>query len=285
MSTPSTATAPSRTLMEDLNRSLGSRGPAIARQARDREILRLREQGYSLGKIAETFGLTCERVRQICVEMGAPSRAEVEQIRAAQAEAARQALRTRALELVVACPGITLAGLAEALGADPTLVREALGSDARRLLGCAERPVSRVSDEELLDELRLAAELVGHQLTGADYDRIERILGLHSRVLMLHRFGTWVRACELAGVTPGHTPRDNYRRRWTRTDMLDWVARYLLDPGSRGTFDGYDAFARSTPGAPSAQTVRNEVGRWSVIKAETLRHAADRGWDLHGLAA
>ena len=56
--------------------------------------------------------------------------------------------------------------------------------------------------------------------------------------------------------------------------MITWVALYLADPSSRGTYADYDRFARETDGAPGAQTVRNEVGPWATIKAEALRMLA-----------
>lgn len=59
--------------------------------------------------------------------------------------------------------------------------------------------------------------------------------------------------------------------------MLHWVACYLSEPGGRGTFAGYEEYARRTPDAPSGGTVRNEVGQWNVIKAEALRHGVDPG--------
>jgi hypothetical protein len=247
------------------------------RLARDRQIVARRAAGARLAEIGAEFGLTRERVRQIIAEHGGPSRRTVAQFAAERAEQARLELRERALSVLDTQPGVSLAELSEALGERPAAVRAALGADARRLLRHSKARIGRVDSDELLEGLRLAAELTDGPLTGTAYDRIESMLGLQSRVRIVQRFGTWVSACELAGVTPGRAVRDNYRRSWTKEEMLDWVIAYLGDPRSPGTYAGYGAFARVTDGAPSATTLRNELGTWADIKSAALRRAAERG--------
>jgi AraC-like DNA-binding protein len=248
---------------------------ARTRLARDTAIAARRAEGLTLEAIAHEFGMTRERVRQIVAERGGADLAEVRRVRAAHGERARQSLRDRCLEHLASHAGMTLEALATAVGARPGDVRSALGSDARRLLAARpQRPRQRVSDEELLGELRLAAGLIRGPLTGSAYDRIARGLGLHSRMHLIHRFGTWIGACERAGVTPGQPRRAAYQRAWTAVEMAAWVARYLRQPDSRGTFGGYSEFARRTSGAPSGETVRVTIGPWSVVKAEALRLGA-----------
>ncbi|MGB8021898.1 MAG: hypothetical protein WCF04_11770 [Candidatus Nanopelagicales bacterium] len=162
---------------------------AATRDARDAAIVADRARGLSLGTIAEECGLTRERVRQIIAERGGPDRAEVRRIRAARVQRELAALRDRCLEHIETRPGLTLEAVAEAVGASAESVRRALGADARRLLAGAPRRHERVSDAALLGELRLAADLVRGPLAGPEYERIRRELGLHSRVLLVQRFG------------------------------------------------------------------------------------------------
>ncbi len=254
---------------------------AWTRAERDAAIVALRAEGHTLAAIAEEFGMTRERVRQIVVKNGGADRAEVRRVRAAQDEQSHLALRNRCLAHLDSHAGLTLDALAVAMGATPGDVRAALGSDARRLLAPKPRhQPGRLSDEELLGELRLASGLIRGPLTGGAYDRIARGLGLHSRMHLIHRFGTWIAACERAGVTPGQPRRGAYRRAWTSEQMLAWVARYLRQPDSRGTFSDYSAFARRTPGAPSGETVRVTIGPWSAIKAQALRLGAVEASDV-----
>lgn len=260
-----------------------TRRPAdLGRAERDAEIVRRRSMGESLESIGSDFGLTRERVRQIAKAGGCPGRSGMKRLRAERRQQESQVLRQRCLAHLDRQPGSTADGLARDLGVPRARILAALGRDGRRLLGLEPRPGIRVSDAGLLGELQLAAELIRGPLTGAAYDRIERALGLHSRVLMLQRFGTWRDACALAGVTPGEPWRRTYTRRWTREDMVTWVALYLADPSSRGTYAGYDQFARDNEGAPGAQTVRNAIGSWATIKAEALRMLAGAPEPLAG---
>lgn len=245
------------------------------RRHRDAAIAARRTQGLSLAAIAEEFGMTRERVRQIVREQGGPGRADVRRIRQAKEATAREALRDRCLEHLSWHPGLTLTELAQALEVEPGDVRDALGSERRRLLAPKPRHVRRATDEDLLGELRLAGGLIRGPLTGAAYDRIARGLGLPSRAHQIQRFGSWARACELAGVTPGKPSRAAYTRRWTAEEMLGWVARYLRQPSCRGTYAGYSDYARRTPDAPSAETVRITIGPWGQVKAAALRLAAE----------
>ncbi len=61
----------------------------------------------------------------------------------------------------------------------------------------------------------------------------------------------------------------SYARRWTDTEVLDFVVQYRMADDSRSTYDGYGRWATAN-GAPSAQTVRNTLGSWSAVKAAAL---------------
>ena len=71
-------------------------------------------------------------------------------------------------------------------------------------------------------------------------------------------------------MRPGGKGRGNYTRRWTKPEILNWVATYLQSDGCDGTHAGYDRSARITAGAPSSGTMRNALGRWADVKRAAL---------------
>lgn len=259
-------------------------GVSLPRAVRDAQIVRLREEGLTLEAIAAGFGLNRERVRQIVRTCGGPSAASVRRHQAVELEQARLGLKARIVEHLTLNPGLTRSQVAEALGCTTEEVSAALGADARRLLVQAKEH-HRIGEHVLLGSLRLAAELVDGPLTVAKYERVRRTYGLPSAVLIVKRLGTWAAACRRAGVTPGDTPRRAYVRRWTPQQMVAWVARYLAEPGCPGSFAGYEGFARTLPGAPGGQTVRDHLGSWAQAKAAALTLVATKGRDGFGLVA
>ena len=136
------------------------------------------------------------------------------------------------------------------------------------------------SDEDIKQALlRGAEEVAGESLTSAGYDSVRDRFDGPSSARVIQRFKTWAKACEFAGVAHGRPRRAEYKRRWTETQMLDWVVTYLRSDRCRGTYKDFSDWAARTPGAPSAQTVRNTIGSWTTVKRAALLHAkvADGG--------
>lgn len=121
------------------------------------------------------------------------------------------------------------------------------------------------TDEEIIAALRRAAEHEGSPLAADHYDAFEAQHGGPSSIRIIQRFETWNAACTAAGleVNPSH---GSYTKKWTPQEMLEHVADYLALGGS-SSIRGYEKYASATEHAPSSQTVRNEFGKWSVIKA------------------
>lgn len=237
---------------------------------RDAAICAKRATGMPLRAIGKEHGLTGERIRQIVIEQAGPSWDELCQRRILEAQRAQERLRAHCLAYLQENPGASVASLSKAVGAQQVDVRRALGADAARLTVNA-RPSPSTSNERLLNGLRRAAAAAGEPLSGKRYSDLERELGLVTRSRLIQRFGSWSEACRLAGVEPCPQHRVNYIRHWTRAEMEQWVIRYLMEPGSRGSYDGFTDFLRRQAGAPSSQTVRNELGRWNEIKAKALQ--------------
>ncbi|WP_141012725.1 homing endonuclease associated repeat-containing protein [Nocardioides sambongensis] len=110
------------------------------------------------------------------------------------------------------------------------------------------------TDDDLLAALRDAAG--GSALSTAAYERHRETAGGPSVAWIIRRFGSWRAACTAAGL-PTHA-RSARAATWTDEQLVAHVAAYLadLEPGVRGSFAGYSAWATAQQGAPSGATVR-----------------------------
>jgi DNA-binding CsgD family transcriptional regulator len=88
---------------------------------------------------------------------------------------------------------------------------------------------------------------------------------------ILQIFGSWRRACELAGVEALQPARKNYEKNWTEDDMIEWAIKFIRATGL-ASFHEYEPWARRTEGAPSGSTLRNYTGNdWISVRREALR--------------
>lgn len=124
-----------------------------------------------------------------------------------------------------------------------------------------------IDDESILAALRSAAAVAGTPLSAERYDAIWRDHGGASAARVIQRFGSWNAACAAAGLATNRG-RAAYRRSWTRESLLAAVADYLVSEGAAGSYADYARWARTTQGAPSAQTVRNYLGSWGSAKED-----------------
>ena len=241
--------------------------PRVAVDPRAEEMSARYLTGETLESIAVDFGLTRERVRQLVRDHGQVSAADARAARQALVAERREALRVRAAAVVRQRPGLSQGQLADLLGVSNGDLSAALDRETRVLLVREKHGKPRWSDDDIVECLRHAAALhPGKPLTAHRYGKVKKAVGGPTPVRILQRFGTWLAACEAAGVRGGTSPRRRYRRGWTESELLGWVADYLAEPGMRGTYAGYDTWARRTAGAPSAQTVRNRLGAWASVK-------------------
>lgn len=166
--------------------------------------------------------------------------------------------------------------MALACGLTPEQVGVLLGADAGRLLTETRVRKQEFTEADIVAVLRQVAGALGSPLSADRYDTVCDEFGGPSSARIIQRFGSWNAACEAAGLATNRG-RSNYARGWTRERVLHVVADYLAAESSTGSYAGYAAWARQTPGAPSAQTMRNYLGTWSTAKAEALAVLARRG--------
>lgn len=232
---------------------------------RNRMICARRAQADTLAAIAHDFGLTRERVRQIIRAAGGPSAATARAQRAAKRAQSEHAAAERLRDLYRRHPAASRSELAALSGVPTDRIKELLGEDARFLVSPKQR-VRQYSDTDIFVAMREAAAMFDGPLSHQRYASVSVEVGGPSVPRILQRFGTWLQACEKAGVQAGRRPKREYNRKWSASDALKWVATYLRTADCPGTFQGYDEWARGTVGAPSAATMRNILGPWSDVK-------------------
>jgi hypothetical protein len=133
---------------------------------------------------------------------------------------------------------------------------------------------TRWSDEDILGCLELASTMA-FPLTATEFDNLreEHHIQGPSALTVAHRFGSWSRACEVAGVECGSAPRESYTRSWTNRELISFVGDYLSTT-HRPSFTGYSQWEATTEGAPSAATVRNRLGPWTDVKHMAMQATA-----------
>jgi hypothetical protein len=239
---------------------------------RDTRIVHLRESGMTLAAIALEFGITRERVRQICIKNDGKSAKTLREEAEYRREGERKASTARIAEFLSNQPGSTLVEISEACGVSVSIVNSLIPDELKRLVlhefQWRENPVRQWADAEILDLLRTASTYE-FPLSAKKYANLVQIGELTGpSVPRIHqRFGGWSRACELAGVEHGATHLD-YNSKWTDDDLVRCVISYLGDPNFNGTFHGYDDWrCTKSDDAPSGGTIRNRFGDWTTVKA------------------
>lgn len=245
---------------------------------RDRDICARRASGQTLEQIAQHYDLTRERVRQIVARDGVEP---VDLQQAAEQEIARLAELSDKLSTSLRTDGpASLDALAERVGCTREELQLALRPADRKLV-LREKPVVRkFSDETILEGLRRMSrqraaeqgrpgELVPVSYVYWNAHRDPELLPTSVRVMQ--RFSTWNQACEAAGIPiRAQRKRSGPTPRWDDQDCLRWVATFLHRCDGSSSYAAFDAWIRTQPDAPSAQTIRNRIGGWNTI----LRAAA-----------
>ena len=221
--------------------------------------------GETLAAIADVYGLTRERVRQILNKHGGPDALDARRARAEAREAADADLRAAMFEWIDNNPGRSRRDIATRFNTAEPEVSRLLGPAASRLLIRYQPADVQFTANEICDLLAYIAQEQGEPLSADTYDSVYLEYGGPTSGRIMQRFGSWNNACRAAGLETNQG-RPTYSRRWSESDLIEAVAGYLASPGSAGTYAGYDEWARRTAGAPSAQTVRNALGPWSAAK-------------------
>lgn len=235
-------------------------------------MIEARLHGLTLDQIGELFGVTRERVRQILNKNGGPTAAQVRQLRLASEAMRAEEVADDIRETLRVLGPLTAdeVGVLTSLTMDE--VRRHWPADVEHMRIRPRTSVLAWSDSDILQAIR-EASIYEFPLTANAYAELVRLGEVPGPSLprIGQRFGSWVAACEAAGVEHGQPPRTNYQSRWTDDDLLTYARSYFLDPDVSDSAGAYGAWRRDkAPEAPSSMTLRNRLGTWAEIKRRAL---------------
>lgn len=247
------------------------------------EIVRQASCGKPMREIGESLGISGERVRRLLLEAGI----SVRDLRKADNSKFDQ-VANEVSAWISKHPGCTKDEILKRFEIDSELFSSLnLKSKAIRLILQEESPSRNSSNlkftrEEMLQSLRTAYEIrnpmIGmfsidqvRPLTGPFYEKLRRSGRITGPSLMriLQVLGTWRIACSLANVVSVAPVRSEYELRWTRDELVQMLADFILASESHSV-DAFDMWCRLDESRPSSGTIRNQVGSWSSAKREAL---------------
>jgi hypothetical protein len=236
------------------------------------EMRELYDKGASLAEVAERFGLTRERVRQLFGAHHLPTRSTA-QTAALRREQLMNNHRKQIFDLIDA--GVAPRDIADRLAIPPQLVREALDDDpSRRRLAAFQRttkkrPKPRYTSDELIECLRTGSVELGGVLTTADYSGLARTRTFpDGRPWPTHqtsvlRFGSWRAALQRAGLEANPPSAIAGQRLFTTEHCVDAILEVERALGYPPTAAAYERAAAASNGVlPSLATVRHRCGGW-----------------------
>jgi len=246
--------------------------------SRNSEIVKLRLEGNTLEEIGVQFGLSRERVRQIVISSGhevsdtyLKSKRELkEQDRLTEHN---QITRKSVIDDWERYNAMPPKDIARELNVTETALLRALDVQYRLTLianKSKNRNAAKVfSDDDITVALKDAATYK-FPLTSAEYGRLVTsgtVVG-PSLPSVFNRFGSWLAACEAAGVEAGQT-HGQYRRSWTEEDLYEIVYKFIKScEEKQWTFAKFEKWlGEMGDDYPSGATIRNRIGKWSVIRA------------------
>ena len=252
---------------------------AAVREARNHWMVDQRIAGLSNRAIGETVGMSAEAVRRSIARFLPTAGFDNDHIDKHRAE--RKAEQTKQLEerirkIVTENPGLSLDEIAEKADVSRKDVRRNLTQLGTKLVRDVNKrndsPMEQWSDEQLLQALR-AASTRSTPLTVVAYDAMRTlpdIKGPTGQVFYL-RFGSWKEACEAAGIQCGESARDKYTRRWSETDLEEFVVDFLFSPEHDGSHNEFEKWLNGRPdNPPSMATIHNRLGDWGSMKQKAI---------------
>jgi hypothetical protein len=88
-----------------------------------------------------------------------------------------------------------------------------------------------------------------------------------SSITVMRRFGTWSKACEIAGVPTRELGAVGRPQTWTDEQMLAVLAEFLGGRRRSYSYAAYSEWARLRKARPSGPAVLKRFGSWGRAKA------------------
>jgi hypothetical protein len=259
----------------EIDKQLKAELEVIAISQRDLKIIQLRKEGKTLDKIGKEVSVTRERVRQI-LRKHAPDivfgeireKKEVEELKL---------FNDRNIEIHELIKKnwhdyqyLKFDDLALKFGIPVWRLRRCLSKIQYTYLQAnEERKVAQYwSDDECLKSLQSAATYA-FPITVTKYRRLLEtgdVVG-PTPALLYQRFGSWVQACERAGVEYGEALRE-YNRTWNDTELITSVRKFMYqrDDG-KWSLEKYEEWRRSPAvEGPSMGLLKLRFGSWTEIR-------------------
>ena len=246
---------------------------------RDLRIIQLRKEGYTLDKIGREVSLTRERIRQILKKL-APD-IIFEEIREKKEEEELEKFNNSNIEIHELIKRswhdyqyLKFDELAQIFGIPVWKLRRCLSKIQYVYLQVnEERKVARLwSDEECLKSLQSAATFA-FPITVTKYRKLLETGDISgpTPALFFQRFGSWVHACERAGVEYGEAVRE-YNRIWNDTELVMFVRRFMQQrKDGKWSLEKYEEWRRlPAVEGPSMALLRLRLGSWSEIRVLAL---------------
>lgn len=259
----------------ELDKELRAELEVVSLSPRDLRIIQLRKEGKTLDEIGKEVSVTRERVRQI-LKKQAPDLVYRE-IRQRKEEEELKQFNLRNTEIHESIKKswdefqyFKFQDLALNFGVPVWRLRRCLSKIQYVYLQAnEERKVAQAwSDEECLKSLQSAATFA-FPITVTKYQKLldaGDILG-PTPALLYQRFGSWVQACERAGVEYGEALRE-YNRTWNDTELITFVRKFLYQrEDGKWSLEKYEEWRRSPAiEGPSMALLRLRLGSWSEIR-------------------
>ena len=241
-------------------------------KSRAHSINKLYQSGMTLQQVADKYGLTRERVRQILRKEGYPvrSKAQAAAVVRSRAESQAEPIMNLYRELGDA------KAVAEQLGFSQSSVKAILKANLPPDLRPASQKRSnslgparkRYTDQELIDCLKSAASGCEGLLSASRYDLWAagrsypdgRPFPGHQAPSL--RFGSWALAASAAGLQANPSSPIKGHLRFDNACCMKAIADCAKQCGQAPTCAEYSRFAKASADCPSLATVRHRYGSW-----------------------
>jgi hypothetical protein len=257
--------------------------------------------GATLEEIANNLGLTRERVRQILEkefeklqEYGYFIDETLMNLLRAKLLTNAESTSLESKNLVIeverqirlalrSTPGLTYIDLSQLTGKSRDWLMENVSIAAKKFI-CTKSEDSpqvpkRLAEAELISRLQEAARIES-PLTQSAYSNLVKsglIPGPGPQTIAI-RFGTWRRACEMAGIAFHESFRSNYESKWEGEEVLKAIVRFLQNQNFGRSYEDYDRWRIQVDGvAPSGAKLRTILGTWSDVRCAAFKYMRTHG--------
>jgi hypothetical protein len=242
---------------------------------RDRKILEFRKQGRTLDEIGKSLGLTRERVRQIIKNMD--SSIDIKELRNKNKDQERGLVIEQNLEIHRRISerwsqykSMKFDQLALIFGVSEERLRKCLSRIQYVYLQANEESKNPEvwTKDQCLQSLKVAATYE-FPLTVLKYRKLiesKEVKG-PTTALIFAKFGSWIDACNQAGIEYGEAQRD-YNRKWNDTELVKFVRKFLHSrKDGKWSIENYEIWRKAPEiGGPSLALLRLRLGSWSELR-------------------